>query len=78
MDVTARFPDLLLVALQIEIQMRESVILDVTRGIAHRLEFRQAIGCGAALLDEALLDVSQGALQLRVGKRLLGICLELR
>ena len=41
MHVAAGFRHLLLVGFEIEVEMRERVVLDVARGIAQRLEFRQ-------------------------------------
>ena len=41
MHMAARLDHLLLIALEIEIEMREHVVLDVARLIAQRVEFRQ-------------------------------------
>ena len=76
MHVPARRPHRRLVALEVEVEMGERVILDVARGVAQFLEFRQPVRRRLPPADEAALDVPERPLQLRVGERLPGVLLE--
>ena len=69
---------LLLVGFEIKIEMRERMILDVARGIAQRLEFRQFGRRERAALDEAGAQMVKRLLQRRVLQRLMRVLLELR
>src|SRR5690606_31135731 len=55
--------------LEIEIEMRQRVVLDVARGIAQRFEFRQFSSGLGAPLDEIAPDMAECALQLRILER---------
>ena len=46
MHVPARRRDLVLVGFEIEVEMGERVVLDVARGVAQGLEFRQPVRGG--------------------------------
>ena len=76
--VAAGRRDFRLVGFEIEVEMGERVVLDVARGIAQRVELRQAVGGVAAALDEAGAGIAERALELRVGERLLHVLLEAR
>ncbi len=67
--LTTGLGDLLLVALQIEIEVFQGMDLDVARLIAQRLELRQPVGGLAALVDEAAAHVPHCLLQLRILER---------
>ena len=54
------------------------MVLDVARGVAQRIEFRQHVGHVAPPLRKIRLDEMQRLLQLRIDKRRLGVILEAR
>src|SRR5262245_28877949 len=76
MDMAAARPDLGLVALEIEIEMGERVVLDRPRLIAERLELRQPVARHETFVDEAARHVLERPLQLRIMERPRGILLE--
>ena len=76
MHMSPRLRDLGLIALEIEVEMRERVILDVARRFAQRLEFRQPVDRALALSDEIRAHMSKRALQLLVLHGAHGIALE--
>ena len=78
MHVPARCRHLLLISLEIEVEMLQGVVFDVARRVPQGLEFRQPFGRLLPLVDEALLDVPQRLLELRVAERARGILLEIR
>ena len=76
MDLAAGGEDLGLVALQIEVEVGQGVVLDVAGGVAQGLELGQAVGRLAPLADEARLDMAPGPRHQGVGERLAGVLLE--
>ena len=64
------------IGLDIEVEMLQRVVLDGDGVVAQGVEFRQGVDGGLALVDEALLDMAEGPLQLDIGERLDGIGLE--
>ena len=76
MDVAAGGGDARLVGLEIEVEMRERVVLDRLAGLPQRLEFRQVRHRLGALVDEMAAHIGERALQLRIGKRVPGVRLE--
>ena len=77
MDLPAARLDLRLVALEIEVEMRQRMVLDVARLLAQRLEFGQAIACQETLGNEAARHVFERPLQFGVLERPRRILLEL-
>ncbi len=65
-DVTTGGPHLLLIGLEIEVEMSECVVLDVSRIVAQGLELGQFGGRLEALVDKAGTDMAQRLLQLLV------------
>ena len=65
--VPARCGDIGLVPLEIEIEMRQSVVFDVAGRIAQGFEFRQFGGHSGTLVDKAGADIGHRPLQLGIG-----------
>ncbi len=76
MHLPAGRRDLLLVALEVEVEMGERMVLDVPRRIPQRLELRQPPDRALPPVDEPPLDVPQRPLELPVGKGRGGVLLE--
>ena len=76
MNLTAGCQDLGLIALQIEIEVGQGMVLDVPGRVAQGLELGQPVGRLAPLADEARLDVAPGARHQGIGERLAGIFLK--
>ena len=68
--VAAGLLHLLLVALEVDVEMVEHVVLDVAGLVAQRVELGQRVAGLGALLDEARAGLRHRILQLRVGQRL--------
>ena len=68
----------LLEALEIKIEMRQRMVLDVARAIAQRLEFGELAHHQTSAVHDPGLDAVQRRLQLRIGQRLLRVLLERR
>ena len=78
MHVAAGRDAALLELFEIEIEMRERVVLDVARAVAQRVELGELGDDRAAAVHDAGLDAVQRALQLRIGERFPGVLLERR
>ena len=76
MNMAARFLDLGFVLFQVQIQMRQGVILDPLGGVAQLVEFRQAVDGFGAAQRKAFAQAGQGLGQLAVGHGLAGVLLE--
>ena len=66
--MAAGIGNLLLVGLEIEVEMRQRVVLDLARGGPQRIEFRQGVAGAGTTRDKAASGVLQRALQIGVGK----------
>ena len=69
-------PHLGLEGFEVEIEMRQRVVLDLAALVAQRLELRQAGGRGGAVDDEAAFHLVERGLQRLVGERFAGVLLE--
>src|SRR5690348_11643938 len=76
--VAARRRDLGFVGFEVEVEMRERVVLDVARGIAQRIELGEPVDHVAPALDQVHLDELERVLQLRIGERRVSVLLEAR
>ena len=59
MHMAALLDEALLIGFEVEIEMRERVVLDVARAVAQRVEFGQPVGDLAPPRDEIDLDETQ-------------------
>lgn len=75
-DVAAGLHHLVLERPEIEVEIGQGVGLDVARGLAQRIELRQALGGGLAAADEIGLEVAHRGLKRLVGEGALGVGLE--
>ena len=73
--MAAALGDLALVGLEIEVEMRERVVLDGAGAVAQRLELRQPVGRRGAPAGEVARK-GHRPLQARVGQRLVDVLLE--
>ena len=62
--------------LQVEVEMRQRVVLDVARDVAQPLELRQRGDRGGPARDEAGAAARQRPLQPGIGERAVGVLLE--
>ena len=76
MHLPAALPHLPLIGFEIEIEMGERVVLDRARLLAKLVELGQFRDRRLALDDEAVLDVQERALKLRIGERFVRALLE--
>ena len=76
MDGAAGFFDLGGVGFEVEIQVRQSVVLDVAGGVAQRFEFRHACDRRGTARDEAGAAAGEGFLQAGIAQGLVGVFLE--
>ncbi len=75
-NVAAQRRHLALELLEIEVEVGQSVVLDVARAIAQRLELGQALGRLAPAFGEADLQLGKRVLQIGVGQRGVDIVVE--
>ena len=78
MNVPAGRPHPFFIALDVEVEMGKDMVLDVARGIAQRLEFREPVGGELPFFDETLPHIPKGLLQLPVRERARRVVLEMR
>ena len=75
-NMAAQRRHLALELFEIEVEVGQSVVLDVARAIAQRLELGQALGRLATAFGEANLQLGQRILQVGVGQRRIDIVVE--